>query len=49
MNDMTDVNRYENEIPWTGGILFLHKERHNCFISICFGDGTNGNIPQSGM
>ena len=44
MSDLTDVTKYENEIPWTGGILFLHKERHNCFVSICFGDGCNGSV-----
>ena len=41
---MTDLTKYENEFPWTGGILFRHKERHNCFLSIKFGDGTNGDV-----
>lgn len=41
---MTDLTKYENEIPWTGGILFQVKTMHNCFVSIKFGDGTNGDV-----
>ena len=35
---MTDLNKYENENPWYGGILFCVINWHNCFLSIKFGD-----------
>ena len=41
---MTDLTKYENEFPWNGGILFRVINRHNCFLSIKFGDGTNGDV-----
>ena len=41
---MTDLNKYENEFPWTGGILFRVINRHNCFLSIKYGTGDNGDV-----
>lgn len=44
MNDLTDVTKYENGIPWYGGILFQVKTMHNRYVSITFGDGTSADI-----
>ena len=35
---------YDNTIPWVGGIVFAVKNHKNLFISIKFGDGTNGDV-----
>ena len=35
---------YDNTIPFQGGILFRVKNRHNCFMSIKFGDKDNSVI-----
>ena len=40
---MTDLTKYENETPWCGGILFQVKTMHNCFVSVEFGNDSNGD------
>lgn len=35
---------YDNTIPFQGRILFRVKNRHNCFISIKFGDDADSVI-----
>ncbi len=42
--DYKDLTKYENEIPWTGGILFQVTNMHNCYVSIAFGNGSNGDV-----
>ena len=44
INVINNFKEYENNIPWSGGIVFRVKNKENLFISIKFGDGTNGDV-----
>lgn len=38
-----DKDKYDNSIPWEGGILLQSIEDPNIFVKVCFGNGTNND------
>ena len=48
MKAIDNFKEFENDIPWYGGIVFRVKNKENLFISIKFGDGTNGDVLEDG-